>query len=169
MDGLELVFKPRRGWIPALGFGSWGLLIALPTTLLLMAGDTPPRTLPAALTVTLLGYGLLYVALRAVVHQAHLQRKGAHLCFQFRPLWPFRTQTWPLDDILSVAVSERPSSFWHPATHRGYPVPQPFRVELTLSGGRRARLPLTLSLDDAEATRRALAAATGTPEPGGEP
>ena len=48
----------------------------------------------------------------------------------------------------------RSASFWNPAKYRGYPMPQPYLIQLQLRDQRTLTLPLTLGLRDAESVSR---------------
>lgn len=151
--GSGLLLKPRAPWVSAVMFGSWGVLIAVPTTMLWASDGLPPRWVPAV-GVTLVGYALLYAAVRAVVNRASVTVVSGELRFSRGPLWPFRARRFRLADVRGVRFRERQPSFLHPARHRGYPMPQPYFVELELADGASARLPTTLGLGDATAVAR---------------
>lgn len=149
-----LLFRPRAGWTGAVAFGSWGLVIAVPLTGFALSGGLPPGSAGVVLALSFVGYALLYAAARSLVNGARLERESGELRLSFGPLWPRRARSWRLADVRATAIGLRPPSFWHPATLRGFPVAQPFRVELCLADGTRARLPLTLGLRDAEVVAR---------------
>jgi hypothetical protein len=109
---------------------------------------------PVAVGVALLGYALLYAATRAVVNRASITVVSGELCFARGPLWPFVTRRFRLADVRGARLRVRTPSFWHPARFKGFPVAQPYLVDLDLAGGAKARLPTTLGLRDAEAVAR---------------
>lgn len=146
-----LLFRPRNGWVGVLVFGSWGVVISVPLTMFALSGELPAASLPALLGLASVGYGLVYLAVRSVMNRARLQRDGDELRFSFGPMWPFRHHRWRLAHVRTADITQRPPSFWHPARYRGYPMPQPYFVDVCLASGERSRLPVTLSATDAQA------------------
>ena len=147
-------------------FGSWGLMIAASTTMLLVSDGLPARWVPAVgvtlvgyalVGYALVGYALLYAAVRAMVNRASLTVVSGELCFARGPLWPFGTRRFRLAQVRGACFSQRQPSFFHPATHRGYPMPQPYYVDLELADGATVRLPTTPGLGDAEAVTQFIA------------
>ena len=148
-DGNVLRLSPRNAWVGVLVFGSWGVVVAVPLTIFMFTGELPLRSLPGVLGIAAVGYGLIYAAVRSVVNRARLERDGAELCFSCGPLWPHRARRWRLADVRGAEMTLRSPSFWHPARHRGYSMPQPYLIEVRLADGGRSRLPVTLGSADA--------------------
>lgn len=149
--GRALAFGLRVRWVGVLVFGPWGVLLTVPTTILLASGEIPPRALSLAIApVYLAGLACLYLALRALLNGARLELDGGDLRFRRGPLWPFREQRIPLGSIAGTAMEIHPESFRYPATYRGRPTARPYVVHVRHHDGSRTTLPLALGARDAE-------------------
>ena len=152
-DSRVLRFRSRTRFVPVLMFGSWGLVVVLPMMLFLIQGELPGDAL-GALPVLVVGLALVYAAVRALVNRSALRVDGGELRFAFGPLWPFRERRVALGQLGGARMALRSASFWNPAKYRGYPMPQPYLIQLQLRDQRTLTLPLTLGLRDAESVSR---------------
>lgn len=152
-DSRSLRFRSRTRFVPVLMFGSWGLVIVLPMLLFVIQGELPRDAL-GALPVLALGIALVYGAVRALVNRSALTVDGGELRFAFGPLWPRRERRVALAQLSGARMALRQPSFWNPAKYRGYPMPQPYLIQLQLREEGAVTLPLTLGLRDAESVSR---------------
>ena len=149
--GRALAFGLRVRWVGVLVFGPWGVLLTVPTTILLASGEIPPRALSLAIApITLAGLVCLYLALRSALNGVRLELDGSDLRFRRGPLWPFREKRIPLSSIAGATMEIHPESFRYPATYRGHPMARPYVVHVRHHDGGRTTLPLAIGARDAE-------------------